>query len=75
MRNNGHMSREDIYAAKTESRRQRAADSFDSKLVSLVRMQMINYEVAGAAGRAARKPWHFDDRAMMEKISESRRQR
>jgi hypothetical protein len=75
MRNNGNVSREDIYAAKAESRRQRAADSFDSKLVSLVRMQMMNYEVAGAAGRSARKPWHFEDRAMMEKLSESGRQR
>jgi hypothetical protein len=75
MRNDGTVSREDIWTAKAESRRQRAADSFDSKLVSLVRMQMMNYEVAGAAGRAARKPWHFDDRAMMDKISQSRRQR
>jgi len=55
-----HLSSQDIYKAKAESRRQRAADPFNQKLLALVRMQRIAYEMAQSCGRTAREPWHLE---------------
>jgi len=58
-------SNDDIYKAKAEARRKRAAEPFERKLLALVRMQMMDYALAQATGRTARKPWHFDDKERM----------
>jgi fructoselysine-6-P-deglycase FrlB-like protein len=55
-------SNEDIYKAKAEVRRMRAAEPFERKLLALVRMQMMDYSIARSAGRTARKPWHSEDK-------------
>jgi hypothetical protein len=62
---------EDIYKAKAESRRKRAAEPFERKLLALVRMQMMDYSIARAAGRNARKPWHSDDSDRMKKYADA----
>lgn len=62
-------SNEDIYKAKAEARRKRAADSFERKLLALVRMQMMDYSLAQSAGRNARKPWHSEDKIRMKKYA------
>lgn len=49
-------SNEDIYKAKVETRRKRAEEPFERKLLALVRMQMIDYSLARSSGRTARKP-------------------
>jgi len=55
-------SNEDIFRAKAEARRKRAAEPFEKKLLALVRMQMMDYSLARSAGRTARKPWHSEDK-------------
>jgi hypothetical protein len=62
-------SNEDIYKAKAESRKKRAAEPFERKLLALVRMQMMDYSLARSAGRAARKPWHSEDKDRMKKYA------
>ncbi|MDX1990172.1 MAG: hypothetical protein SFV17_26000 [Candidatus Obscuribacter sp.] len=64
-------SNEEIYKAKAEDRKARAAEPFERKLLALVRMQMMDYAIAQAAGRTARQPWHFDDKERMEKYSKA----
>ena len=64
-------SNEDVYRAKAEARRKRAAEPFERKLLALVRMQMIDYSLARSAGRTARNPWHFDDKDRMKKYANS----
>ncbi|MBX9570314.1 MAG: hypothetical protein K2X77_15565 [Candidatus Obscuribacterales bacterium] len=64
-------SNEDIYEAKAESRRKRAAEPFERKLLALVRMQLMDYSLAIAAGRVARKPWHFEDQERIKKYAEA----
>jgi hypothetical protein len=55
-------SNEDVYRAKAEARRKRAAEPFERKLLALVRMQMMDYSLARSAGRSVRNPWHFEDK-------------
>lgn len=62
-------SNEDIYKAKAEARKKRAAESFELKLLALVRMQMMDYSLARSAGRAVRKPWHYEDKERMKKYA------
>ena len=62
-------SNEDIYKAKAEARRKRAAEPFERKLLALVRMQMMDYSLARSAGRTARKPWHSEDKVRMKKYA------
>ena len=62
-------SNEDIYKAKAEARRKRAAEPFERKLLALVRMQMMDYSLARSAGRTARKPWHSEDKDRMKKYA------
>lgn len=64
-------SSEDIYKAKAESRRKRAAEPFERKLLALVRMQMMDYSLARAAGREARAPWHSEDKDRMQKYADA----
>jgi hypothetical protein len=66
MTNYQNISNEDIYKAKAEARRKRAAEPFERKLLALVRMQMIDYSLAQSAGRIARKPWHSEDKERIE---------
>ncbi len=63
------VSNEDIYKAKAEARRKRAAEPFECKLLALVRMQMMDYSLAQSAGRTARKPWHSEDKDRMKKYA------
>jgi len=62
-------SNEDIYKAKVEARRKRAAEPFERKLLALVRMQMMDYSLARSAGRTARKPWHSEDKERTKKYA------
>ena len=62
-------SNEDIYAAKAAARKKRAAEPFERKLLALVRMQMMDYSVACAAGRPVRRPWHADDEERMKRYA------
>lgn len=62
-------SNEDIYEAKAAARRKRAEEPFDRKLLALVRMQMMDYSLAQAAGRTARKPWHSEDKDRTKKYA------
>ncbi len=64
-------SNEEIYKAKAESRRKRAAEPFERKLLALVRMQMMDYSLARSAGRTARAPWHSEDKDRMKKYANS----
>ncbi len=64
-----NVSNEDIYKAKGEARKVRAAQPFELKLLALVRMQMMDYSLAKSAGRTARKPWHSDDKVRMTKYA------
>ncbi|MBS2004175.1 MAG: hypothetical protein U0103_07675 [Candidatus Obscuribacterales bacterium] len=64
-------SNDDIYKAKADARRQRAAEPFERKLLALVRMQMLNYAVAKSAGRTARPPWHAEDKLRMKKYADT----
>jgi hypothetical protein len=52
---------ENIVETKAEYRKARAAESFDKKLVDLVRLQMMNHSLSQSAGKASRRPWHADD--------------
>lgn len=61
---------EGIYEAKLEMRKRRAAEPFEKKMLALVRMQMVAYEMAKAAGRPGVKPWHFDDEERMNAYAE-----
>jgi fructoselysine-6-P-deglycase FrlB-like protein len=72
MTNYDNVSREDIYKAKAEARKQRALEPFEKKLVALVRMQMMNYEMAKSTGRTIRTPWHFEDKDRMKKYAAAR---
>ena len=65
-------SNEDIYKAKAEARRKRAAEPFERKLLALVRMQMMDYSLARSAGRTARKPWHAEDKERTKKYGAAR---
>lgn len=65
-------SNEDIYRAKAEARKKRAQEPFERKLIALVRMQMMDYSIAQAAGRTTRKPWHFEDKERMKKYAAAR---
>lgn len=69
MTNYQNVSNEDIYKAKAEARRKRAAEPFERKLLALVRMQMMDYAVAQSAGRTARKPWHYEDKDRTKKYA------
>jgi hypothetical protein len=62
-------SNEDIYKAKAEARRKRAAEPFEKKLLALVRMQIMDYSLARSAGRTARKPWHSEDKDRIKKYA------
>lgn len=64
-------SNEEIYQAKAEARKKRAAEPFQRKLLALVRMQMMDYSLARSAGRTARKPWHADDTERMKKYADA----
>jgi hypothetical protein len=66
------VSREDILKAKSVFRQNRASSPLDEKMVALVRMQAMNYEMASTTGRAAPKPWHYDDKEKMKKIASQR---
>lgn len=63
------VSNEDIYKAKAEARRKRAAEPFERKLLALVCMQMMDYSLAQSTGRTARKPWHSEDKDRMKKYA------
>jgi hypothetical protein len=69
MTNYHSVSNEDIYKAKAEARRKRATEPFERKLLALVRMQMMDYSLAQAAVRTARKPWHSEDKDRTMKYS------
>jgi hypothetical protein len=71
MTNYQNVSNEDIYQAKAEARKKRAAEPFERKLLALVRMQMMDYAVAQSAGRIARKPWHSEDKDRTKKYASS----
>ncbi len=66
---NYQRSNEDIYKAKAEARKKRAAEPFERKLLALVRMQMMDYSLARSAGRTARKPWHSEDKERTKKYA------
>jgi hypothetical protein len=51
--------------AKAEFRQKRANESFDKKLVDLVRLQMVNQSIAKSSGKTAKRPWHADDEQRM----------
>ncbi|MBX3152381.1 hypothetical protein KF728_19640 [Candidatus Obscuribacterales bacterium] len=54
-----------IISAKAKFRKKRANESFDKKLVDLVRLQMVNQSMAKASGKPAKRPWHADDEQRM----------
>jgi hypothetical protein len=62
-------SNEEIYKAKAETRKKRAAVPFEQKLLALVRMQMMDYSLARSAGRTVRKPWHAEDKERTKKYA------
>jgi hypothetical protein len=64
---------ENLAEAKAEYRRSRAGESFDKKLVDLVRMQMMNHTLSQSAGKASRRPWHADDLERMRSYRPTKR--
>lgn len=56
---------EKLISAKAEYRQKRAGESFDKKLVDLIRLQMLRQSISHSSGKPAKRPWHAEDEHRM----------